>query len=97
MLCRVLLLVLVVVSVEFDDEMETLGISEELPVSEADKSFGVGVRFFGNGMVELLSVVVVGVVVHVEEAQVASNVRTLMPAFRERKSESEREVIRKLV
>ena len=91
MLCRVLLLVLVVVSVEFDDDMETLGISEELPVSEANKSFGVGVRFFGNGMVELLSVVVVGVVVHVEEAQVASNVRTLMPAFRERERERERE------
>ena len=36
--------------------------SEELPVSEANKSFGVGVRFFENGMVELLLVVVVGVV-----------------------------------
>ena len=62
MLCRVLLLVLVVVSVEFDDEVETLGISEKLPVSEANKSFRVGVRFFVNGMVELFSVVVVRVV-----------------------------------
>ena len=40
------------VSVEFDDEVELLVISEELPVSEANKSFGVGVRFLGNGMVE---------------------------------------------
>ena len=47
-----LLLVPVVVSVEFDDEVELLVISEELPVSEANKSFGVGVRFLGNGMVE---------------------------------------------
>lgn len=88
-----LLLVLVVVSVEFDDEVEVLGISEELPVSDA-KSFGAGVWFFGNGMVELLSVVVVVAVVHFEEEQVASHVRTLMPAVKsvkEREREREQE------
>ena len=37
---------------------------------------------------------VVGVVVHVEEAQVASDVRTLMPAFRERERERERARVR---
>lgn len=73
-LWRLLLLVVV----EFDDEMELLGISEELVVSEGNKSLGVGVRLMvlGSGMVESLLLLV-----HVEVEQVARHVRTLMPAW----------------
>lgn len=77
-LCRLLLLVVMMLLVEFDDDVELPGISEELVVSEGNKSLGVGVRLMvlGSGMVESLVLLV-----HVEVEQVARHVRTLMPAW----------------